>query len=183
MTKHNIINKSDKEEYCSFIYDELILATKRIIIKCQSYTSVLNVKLPISCYTNFRDALFHFYKMNLCVTDIDVYNQSFAIKEHLSRAETDAINNMIVFFSNIIEILLKKNIPKIEDSLRYYLHYMRKIQLNKRIGGMMVFDKNKPLLNADINSVLEKIDDFLTFIQDNDLAECMCKIISEEISM
>lgn len=178
MAKQNIINESEKEEYCEYIYNELILKAKDVIIKCQSYTSLLKVKLPISCYTNFRDAIFHFYKMYTCVMDVDIYNQAFAIKEHLSRAQTDAINNMIAFFSKIIEIMLKQESEKLERQLREYLHYLRSYQLKKRINGMMIFDKNSPLLSTDIDEALVKINDFLLFIQENDLTGKMVEIIN-----
>lgn len=180
MMKHDIINECAKEEYCEYIYDELILNAKQTIIQCQSYMSIFRIKLPISCYTNFRDALFHFYKMHLCVTEFDVYTQSFAVKEHLSRAETDAINNMIVFFSKGIEVLLKESTAEIEKQLRHYLHCLKKLQLNRRMNGMMIFDKNKSLLNANTESALKKIDEFLAFIEDNDLVERWCLIISEK---
>ncbi len=43
---------------------------------------------------------------------------------------------------------------------------------------MMIFDKNSPLLSTDIDEALAKIDNFLLFIQENDLTGKVVEIIN-----
>lgn len=180
MNKQNIINEFDKEEYCECIYKDHILKAKELIISCRSYACILKAKLPISCYTNFRDALFHFYKMYICVTDVDVYNQAFAINEHLSRAQTDAFNTIMNLFSCTIEAMLKNGRNKFHDELRGYLHYFKSYQLKKRVKGMMIFDKNISLLDTSFDEALNKISSFLDYIQKNELEKEMKESIQHK---
>lgn len=98
-------NAADKDLYCNTIYQKSIADTSEFITACEGIAKVLDVKLPPACYTNFRDALFHFRRMVKSSEENEIAKQAFAIEEHANRVKTDAIIGILENCSNILQIL------------------------------------------------------------------------------
>ena len=77
-----------KEQLCEQIYEDYIVESADILQLYERYSDTIQGDLPDSCYTNFRDALFHFRKLVYLSEEQELLCQEFAIKEHLSRALT-----------------------------------------------------------------------------------------------
>lgn len=170
MNKYNDIDQTSKNEICSHIYNNYIVKTSDLIENCQTCIAIFKSKLPISCYTNFRDALFHFYKMNKSTTEIDVYTQAFAISEHLSRASTDATNSIFSYISSILEGLIRNNVSEgTTNRSRELLHKVKEVQLLKRLKGMMMFDANLCVVNSSVDEAMSLIDECCKFFVENHL--------------
>lgn len=185
MNKFDTINFSSKREYCSHVYNSYVLDAANVLVSCRSYAALFRTKLPISCYTNFRDALFHFYKMNSCAVEIEVCMQAFAIKEHLSRAVTDATNTLLIFFASLLEnLILSNSVPAMTERFREFLHSLKQFQLFKRMNGMMIFDLNRCIVTSENSKALDLIEEFCVLIQENCLQEtvelCMCNQLDKK---
>lgn len=162
------IQMTDKENLCQNIYTDEIIKTAQYLKDYEQYASVWKKDIPATCYTNFRDALFHFRKMVDCLEEHEIMQQAFAIREHLSRARTDAKTAVIFHYSKIASRLLQDDSVtwNIRMQLRASLHQMKNIVLTSRISGMVMSE-------ASINSVSEEEVDniFETFL---DLVQEKC---------
>ena len=56
------IHSVKKEHLCEQVYEDYIVKYARILEEYEDYSNTIEAYLPDSCYTNFRDALFHFRK-------------------------------------------------------------------------------------------------------------------------
>ena len=81
---------TDKESLCQNIYTDEIVRTADYLKEFELYAQIGKKIIPVTCYTNFRDALFHFRKIVNCAEEHEIMQQAFAVKEHLHRARTDA---------------------------------------------------------------------------------------------
>ena len=111
------------------------MKSSEILLQYELYANTANIYLPCGCYTNFRDALFHFRKLASSYEEKEIECQAFAIKEHLSRALTDAASSVMDNISFIAERLLKdENINDIQkQKTREMLHKMKQANLRKKV--------------------------------------------------
>ncbi len=151
MDGFKIMHEMDKKQYCRNIYEMHITKTAEIIEECQTLAMVYKKLLPISCYTNFRDALFHFRKLYCSVEEADIFNQGFAVKEHLNRSVSDALGIIYRLFSWFTVLLIEHG--ELNDSderfAREWMHKLRTEGLYKRLNGMMIFDRNSLRLSDE----------------------------------
>lgn len=175
MNESNIMNTTYKQQYCVEIYENNILKTMNFLNKCKMVADSYNNLLPVACFTNFRDALFHFRKLYYAAEKVEIFEQGFAIKEHLNRAKTDAIISLLTFFSNGIRKLLQKDgiCNDLKKQLRFFLHKMQRINLFKRANGMMVFSYD--ISRVSDNEIIELILDYSAFINNSNLVEMLAQ--------
>lgn len=154
------MHPAKQEQFCEKLYKEYILITSEELMQYEEYAKTINVKMPVSCYTNFRDALFHFRRCVSSVEEREIERQAFAVKEHLSRSLTDAGNSLLYHLSGVAEGLLKdKEIStELNGSIRKSLHELKKATIRKRFSGMMISNDNlSKISHEEIQSL---IDDF-----------------------
>ena len=94
-----------KGQFCEQLYENHIKVSAERLQSYEEYASAICVKIPISCYTNFRDALFHFRKVVSSMEENEIERQAFAVKEHLSRALTDAASSILYYLSFALQII------------------------------------------------------------------------------
>ena len=97
------IHPVEKTHIFEGIYENYIVKSSEILLQYELYANTANIYLPCGCYTNFRDALFHFRKLASSYEEKEIECQAFAIKEHLSRALTDAASSVMDNISFIAE--------------------------------------------------------------------------------
>lgn len=148
----------DKENLCQNIYIEEIVRTAHYLKDYGEYAKIGKKTLPVTCYTNFRDALFHFRKLAECLEEHEIMQQSYAIKEHLSRARTDARISVLTYFSYVVTCLMKKESveERMKLKLRISLHQMRNTVLISRISGMMMSEiPGRNVDEAEVDEILQ----------------------------
>lgn len=162
------IHPTLKDRFCEQLYDEYIVKASEKLLKYEEYAETINAKMPASCYTNFRDALFHFRKVVMSIEEKEIERQAFAVKEHLSRSLTDAGNSILHHLSQVAEELLKDNGISVDlkKSIRKSLHEIKKATIRKRFGGMMISNDNLSKISHEEIQLL--IDAFYKLI------DCKC---------
>lgn len=175
MREMQSMHPAEKDQFCEHIYEDFIVRTSSILEIYEEYAKTINVFIPISCYTNFRDALFHFRKMVSSIEEREIEEQAFAIKEHLSRTLTDASSSILFWLSLVSGELLKMGDISldIKKQIRIELHRVKNVILLKRMNGMMISqDHSAGVSHEEIHLLIEQ---FYTFLQDNcseQFAEC-----------
>jgi hypothetical protein len=164
------MNVSDKDNYCHNIYQKHILKTSEFLETCDEAAKVLRAYIPFACYTNFRDALFHFRRMVRAYEVNEITCQSFAVKEHTNRAKTDAVVSLLRKCSDIALYILDncneyELSPDILIQLRNKFHIMRECISNYRLSGMM-FTESKSLKISN-EKWIDLIFEYFNFMNDN----------------
>ena len=123
------IHSVKKEHLCEQVYEDYIVKYARILEEYEDYSNTIEAYLPDSCYTNFRDALFHFRKFVYSSEEKELICQEFAIKEHLSRALTDAASAVLDVLTWTAESMLRDNdvLDEWKIQIRIMLHQMKKL--------------------------------------------------------
>ncbi|MCM1288723.1 MAG: hypothetical protein NC240_10470 [Clostridium sp.] len=157
---------SEKEIVCQNIYTNEILRSADCLQEYKLYAKAVKRQIPPSCYTNFRDALFHFRKMCNSWEEHEIMQQAFAVKEHLGRARTDAKVSILVVYAKIIEeLLLRNDITKeMKNSMRKILHKIKNVVMVNRIEGMMMSEIVINYYSDD--DISEIVAEYLDFVQD-----------------
>lgn len=160
-----------KDQFCEQLYENYIVESSEKLMKYEEYAYTIHAKMPVSCYTNFRDALFHFRKVVSSMEENEIERQAFAVKEHLSRSLTDAESSILYHLSNVAEALLgdgeiEKNVI---EQIRKCLHNLKSANLRKRFSGMMI--SNDEVTNISYDEIIELIDGFYQLVN----AECADK--------
>lgn len=160
------IHPVDKEHYCETVYSEYLVHSAELLNEYEERAGIVEVILPCGCYTNFRDALFHFRKLISSSEEKEIECQAFAMKEHLSRALTDAASSVLDHASFAAEKLVGDD--RIDSDLvcrlRSKLHEMKQVVLRKRFEGMMFSSKETKITHEEI---LKLIDSFYDLVGDN----------------
>lgn len=155
-----------KEQLCELIYEDYIVKSADILREYEKYSGILNGNLPESCYTNFRDALFHFRKLVYSLEEQEILCQEFAIKEHLARVLTDAASAVIDVIAWVAESMLRD--PRIRNEwkaqIRLFLHKIKNLFLRKRLAGMMVSGDE---IKVEHEEIIKSCDEFLKFANAN----------------
>lgn len=164
---YETVHPAIKEQFCEYIYENHILNSYKVLSKFEDYGHTFNISLPVSCYTNFRDALFHFRKVVYSTEEKEMECQAFAVKEHLSRVNTDAcVSYLNLMFDLARELINDDSIDDCKKSdIRKLLHKLKEQNLFKRLNGMMISDDNT--FNIEICTILEQIDEFHSYLQHN----------------
>lgn len=136
------INPSEKEMIFQNAYSEYIVNTSDYIKRCETIADIINTYLPVECYTNFRDALFHFFKMTRSTEENEIQHQLFAVREHAGRAKTDAEISLVDELRQLILWMLKNRCfdENIQIILKDLLNCLGNYELDLRIHGMMLED-------------------------------------------
>ena len=165
------MNQIEKDRFCENIYEQYIVEASEFLIECENISKIIRAYIPCGCYTNFRDALFHFRCLVISVEETKVACQAFAIKEHTNRAKTDAIISLIDNCAEIIKkISTNNNLSKdVETLLKRQYSILKDALVKYRIGGMML--ENTDILRPTCEHFFEIIKDFF---------ECMEKNVQEE---
>lgn len=92
--------------------------------------------------------------------------QEFAIKEHLSRALTDAASAVLDVLTWTAESMLRDNdvLDEWKIQIRIMLHQMKKLFLRKRFGGMMISSDE---IKVDHAEIIKICDSFIAFSCEN----------------
>ncbi|MDE7018775.1 MAG: hypothetical protein K2P65_14610 [Lachnospiraceae bacterium] len=168
---------TDKESLCQNIYTDEIIGSADYLREYEKYAKVGKKGIPVTCYTNFRDSLFHFRKMANCSEEHEIMQQAFAVKEHAHRARTDAMTSVLFYFSRVANSLMNEESIDADTKmqLRILLHKMKNIIMISRMDGMMMPDVSNPkIAREDITAVLEEFFDlvqekcFIQFVEIND---------------
>lgn len=158
---------TDKESLCRNIYMDEIIRSADYLKEFEAYAKIGKKAIPVTCYTNFRDALFHFRKMASCTEEHEIMQQAFAVKEHLHRARTDAKTSVLFYFSSVANCLMNETTVQSDTKirLRVSLHKMKNVIMMSRIEGMMMAD-------IAINKISEEeivlmLEEFFDLVQEN----------------
>ena len=145
-------NKCNKEIICENTYNEYIKEGADFIYSCESAAKIISAYVPAGCYTNFRDALFHFYKMVSSMEMNEIERQRFAVSEHINRARTDAMVSLIDEYQKIICYMRKKYDfeQEIDKSLKDKMNMLCSHEIMIRLSGMMIDDFSQMKLSDDI---------------------------------
>lgn len=155
---------TDKESLCQNIYTNEIIRSAEYLKEFESYVKLGKKGIPVTCYTNFRDALFHFRKMANCSEEHEIMQQAFAVQEHLHRARTDAKTSVLFYYARVANILMDEGEVKsaTKNLLRKSLHKMKNVVMMSRIDGMMLSDIVINKYNdEDVTSILEEFFDLV----------------------
>ena len=160
------ISEIEKQTLCENVYNEYIIHTYEFLKSCENVARVLRVKIPAGCYTNFRDALFHFLKLSRTTEWNELTCQAFAIREHANRAKTDASVTLLRRSAKVSgNILNRDDLPKEYTHKLVEKHdALRNKELHIRLRGMMLQSTNSVKLNDE--SILESFMDFLSYCKD-----------------
>lgn len=153
---------TDKENLCQNVYTDEIIRSAIYLEEYEQYAKIGKKDIPVTCYTNFRDALFHFRKMVGCLEEHEIMQQVFAVKEHLSRARTDARTSVLFYFSYVASCFLKDDsiTDELKPRLRILLHKMKSAILISRIDGMMMSEVSvKKVSEDEIADILQEFFD------------------------
>lgn len=161
------MHSSVKEQFCEYVYEKYIVVAADVLKRYEEYACTINAKMPVSCYTNFRDALFHFRKMVSVVEQSEIERQAFAVKEHLSRAMTDGGNSILYHLSRVAETILQDDsIPgEVNNQIRVKLHSLKTAILRKRFSGMMISDDE--FLSISHEEIQDMIDNFYSVVEES----------------
>ena len=158
------IQISDKESLCQNVYTDQIVKSANYLKEYENYAKVGKKQIPVTCYTNFRDALFHFRKMAGCLEEHEILQQAFAVKEHLNRAKTDAMTSVLFYFSYVASCFLKDEtiLEDVKRKIRISLHQMKNVILTSRIDGMMMSEVSvKKVSEEEIADILKTFFDLV----------------------
>ena len=155
----------DKEIQCETVYNHFIANTCDFIDKCEKVAKVLNTRLPSGCYTNFRDALFHFRRLVKSSEVNEIARQAFAVEEHSNRAKTDAIVCLLGYCSFVLQVLSHEDFGLSGDTLRRLVPVKYKVDssaLHLRLSGIMLDQTNiLRISDEEFESLLTEFFDFI----------------------
>lgn len=155
---------TDKENLCQNIYTDEIIKSANYLLEYEKYAKIGKKEIPVTCYTNFRDALFHFRKMVSCLEEHEIMQQAFATKEHLSRARTDARTSVLFYFSFVASCLLDDVSieDKVKEQLRKSMHKMKNVVMTSRIAGMMMSEVSvQKISEEEVEKIFENFFDLV----------------------
>ena len=157
----------DKENLCEDVYNKYIVETYEFLRSCENYSALVRARIPEVCYTNFRDALFHFRKLYRTDEWNELNCQAFAIREHANRAKTDAAVTLIRKSAKTLGFILRKpSLPKELIPVIADKHdALRNMEMYIRLGGMMIGDVNG--LKPSYKQILDCFDEFSSFCDKN----------------
>lgn len=161
------IGKVQKDVICESTYNRFISAGADFLLQCEYYARIMRNYLPSGCYTNFRDALFHFYKMVKSSEEMEINRQMFAIGEHIGRAKTDAMVSLSDELQKILCYMIKRYDLSIsvqgmfKEEMGVLCDYQNKLRLN----GMMIRDLD--VLSLDEDEFFETFERIFQYIMDN----------------
>nr|WP_300816377.1 hypothetical protein [uncultured Acetatifactor sp.] len=134
------MDAAEKEQYCQNIYERYILETSEFLVSCDEIADVLRTYIPSGCYTNFRDALFHFRSMVNASEVSIIFSQVASIIEHANRAMRDAEVALCVRCVTIFDVL--KSRVHLEDNVLMEINQqiaaLQNCILRLRLGNMML---------------------------------------------
>lgn len=157
----------DKDSICEDVYEKCIVETYEFLKSCENFSEIVRAKIPEGCYTNFRDALFHFRKLYRTDEWNELNCQAFAIREHTNRAKTDAAITLIRKCAKTLGFILRKpTLPRELMPIIAKKHdTLRNVEMYIRLGGMMLGDVNG--FKPDDEQILDYLNDFSDFCNNN----------------
>lgn len=162
-------NPVDKDLYCQKVYETHIFETSEFLATCEEIAELLRAYIPGGCYTNFRDALFHFRRMVLSSEKNEINKQAFAVKEHANRTKTDAIISILEQCSVILQIIEKKYADGLDRVIIKKLLSRKNTldmhMLNFRLSGMMLEDA--AVLRPSEEQFMEEVTKYFDFISES----------------
>lgn len=108
MTKTIFVSEIEKSAYLDEVQDKFDNYISQIFL-IKNFYEERKFRLPIPAYANFRDALFHFSKMNAQGDYIKLVQQDYALEEHLHRSLKDSIITLFYKLTEGLESLLNIN--------------------------------------------------------------------------
>ena len=151
---------------CDNIFSSYILGAYTVLSECEDCANIFREHIPVACFTNFRDALFHFRKMAHSTEYLELVRQTNSIKEHVNRAKTDAITFILEYMSAIVDILFSQ-LPKDASSkkeLKQLNAEICKTDLNYRLGGLML--SSTPVMRPPDDHMLDLLDNYISRINE-----------------
>lgn len=174
------INDGDKADLCKNVYGDIV-QTSNTFLQCDEIGKTIRVHIPPQCYTNFRDALFHFRRLCKCNEWNECLRQATSIREHLNRAKTDALVGGLTYALELSSIILGLYEESLEDSistrLRHFRDQMDDMIVNLRINGIML--DNAKFYGSTENDYVELMMEYCSLIYDNELAIELRESVSE----
>ncbi len=128
-----------------------------------------NIVTYPSCYTNFKDALFHFYKLYMTEDEQDIYDQYYALSEHIARLKADYFSNVLYSVSYCLEgIVINIDNKEKRSAVRSVLHSVKDILYFIRYNGMLIASHQDRIDEQDFSDCLSEV---IRVISDNGLDE------------
>ncbi len=157
-------DSEDKKHICERVYEDYLLTTSDFIISCDEISEILRAYIPSGCYTNFRDALFHFRCLVYSNNESEIVSQVASIKEHTNRAMRDAEVAICQRYMGILKIIRNGGDMQadIKEKLDSMINSLQECILNLRLGGMML--KGMDSLGPSPDDFLIMINDFCEFL-------------------
>lgn len=142
-----MVSDCEKDNICESVYVDCIYKTYDFLLSCESFAGLLGNSIPDTCYTNFRDSLFHFWKMNHSFEIREIEKQAFAVREHSNRAKTDATISLfqesLFILGNILDQILPSNDFDSEKKQKLIMIHdkISNAEMHLRLSGMMLGDE------------------------------------------
>lgn len=177
-TKSNI---AIKDHYCETTYKNFIVETSDFISKCEELSEILRIKLPAGCYTNFRDAIFHFRRLVKSSEENEIIRQGFAVEEHSNRAKTDAIVCILENCSLLLQIFSHADYSlstEARQELIVLKNNLDRHTLHLRLNGIML--DHTGILRITDEEFQSSIRAFLLFVR-NHVGQEKLKLAIDEI--
>lgn len=95
MLNNSVVPIDNKQQVLATEYQKINFYYEKLCV-LESFYAVFGKTVPIACYANFRDALFHYKKIYECNDLLNINGNMFTLSEHLHRSLKDAI----VFYLN-----------------------------------------------------------------------------------
>lgn len=151
------------------------------LLSNKSMVKAFRLLPPECCYTNFKDAVFHFYKMSCEQYSSDIIIQFNAMSEHISRARSDYYSSTLQIMALSFVGVIKGN-PNSEnvERIKEILFEIRKVLFSNRYSGMSISSGYKRITDCHYQNLLNKIIelfDCLSSDEKNRFLECFeeCK--------
>ncbi len=174
-------NIAIKDLYCETIYKNYIAETSEFLSKCEELSNILRIKLPTGCYTNFRDAIFHFRRLVKSSEENEITRQGFAVEEHSNRAKTDAIVCILENCSLLLQVFSHAKYSlsaEASEELVTMKNSLDRSALHLRLNGIMLDHTN--ILRISDEEFQNSIRSFLLFVRKY-LGQEKLKLAIEEI--
>lgn len=186
-----VLSDSDHQNLSLYSADMLLVCRNKMK-KLELLYGLEELNFPIQCKTNFRDAWFHYKKVFERFDSIKVYQEQYAMEEHLIRILKDAIivlfNKYAYWLENVYYLLEKKHeVLEVLNSIKakeYYLdcadinidtNFWYKIIDNRISAHAGISDKEKDAAIKDVTLCLF-LEQANTKVYREFLQQCMHKI-------
>ncbi len=167
MGRLRLVSEYEKDVICENVYHDGIVQTYDFLISCESFANIIGEMLPETCYTNFRDCIFHYWKLYRTFENTEIDKQLFAVIEHSKRAKTDASVALMKECEIILgELLVEKSFSEELERRLIKMHdKIANVEMHLRMSGMMIGESS--FFCLDDEQILDLFDEMLRIFNED----------------